>query len=122
MVIMADSQGLPGSSARLLDCLIYPEHKESPVSLWGDCKDALVYQMVIAQANRMYFIAWNVCILERPCWILLTGKDHVTGSTFVDPAVEEQYPYETVWVFLLLLVKLASLSDDRRRRAIPRKQ
>lgn len=35
MVIIAGSGGGSGPSARSLDCLIYPEHKESPVSFGG---------------------------------------------------------------------------------------
>ena len=42
--------------------LIYPEHKESPVSLGGNWKDALTCLMAIAEANHMHFMARNNCI------------------------------------------------------------
>lgn len=84
MVIMADRRGLPGP--RLVRLTVWSTlNIKSLLWAWqgreGDCKDALIYLMAIAQANHMYFIVWNVRISGRPSAAAMLG--HVTGSPFV---------------------------------------
>lgn len=74
------------------------------MSLWGDCKDALIYLMAIAQANHMNFIACvNVYISGRAsAAAMLDPADwqrprHRITVCFMTAVEEQRQPYETVF-------------------------